>query len=202
MSKITDRLASALGFNTQQDLDEEYDDFDDYYEDDDFDSTPQDSIRGYSAPRNDYRNDYDDGYSSNRNTGFLRSSGTTRVNSTRSSYRGTDRGGKVVNLNANVQMEVVVASPDTLDAAQEIAYHIKEKKPVIINLEFVEHSTAQRITDFLCGCCCAMNGNIQRIADKIFMIAPDNVDFAGDVALQESLRSQGELGFLYGDENR
>ena len=43
-----------------------------------------------------------------------------------------------------------------------------------------------------------MNGNVQRIAEKIFMIAPDNVDFAGDMALQETL-NQGDLGFLYGD---
>lgn len=106
-------------------------------------------------------------------------------------------GGKILNLNANVQMEVVVASPESFDEARQIAQSIKNNKPVIINLEFVEHATAQRLTDFLCGCCCAVDGNIQRIADKIFMIAPGNVDFAGDVDIRQSLQTEG-LAFPFG----
>lgn len=106
-------------------------------------------------------------------------------------------GSKILNLNANVQMEVVVASPESFDEARTIAQSIKENKPVIINLEFVEHSIAQRMTDFLCGCCCAVDGNIQRIADKIFMIAPGNVDFAGDVDIRQSLQTEG-LAFPIG----
>lgn len=119
----------------------------------------------------------------------------SRPSFTASAYRTTSSvtrdGSKVLNLNASVQMEVVVASPETFEEARAIAQNIRESKPVIINLEFVEHSIAQRITDFLCGCCCAVEGNIQRIADRIFMIAPGNVDFAGDVDLRQSLASEG-----------
>ncbi len=121
-------------------------------------------------------------------------------------YRGQDyertsrKATKVVNLQANVQMEVVVASPESLREAKDLARSIRDNKPVVVNLEFVEHATAQRITDFLCGCCFALNGRTQRIADKIFMIAPDNVDFAGDIDFRETLTADGGLNFSWSDD--
>ncbi|MBQ1367761.1 MAG: cell division protein SepF [Firmicutes bacterium] len=209
MAGVFNKLAGVLGFaNEAEDLEEDYDDFDDYGYEDDSDgfrssySGSDSQVTGFSDyNRRATSEPYRFGASSQqtqRTASAPRNYESSRpVN--RSSYRSSqERGSKVVNLNANIQMEVIVSSPDSLDAAREIAEHIKLKKPVIINLERVEYKIAQRITDFLCGCCCAMNGNVQRIAEKIFMIAPDNVDFAGDMALQETL-NQGDLGFLYGD---
>lgn len=201
MSKGLRKIAGIFGFNA--DNAEEDDDYQDSYEDED--------------SYNDEEDGYDDGssYSSSRgyenSRGFSSSEYSRREPSlapirqstprvvTHASYRNAPRNNKVVNLNASVQMQVYVCSPESIEAAREIAEQIKEKKPVIINLERVEYTVAQRITDFLCGCCCAMNGNVQRIADKIFMIAPDNIDFAGDMALQQTL-NQGDLGFLYGEK--
>lgn len=98
---------------------------------------------------------------------------------------------KVVNIHTNVQMEVVVTSPATFEEAKEICRHIKEKKPVVINLESIEYATAQRITDFVCGACYALDGNIQRVTANIYIIAPDNVDFAGDIDIKEELETNG-----------
>ena len=86
-----------------------------------------------------------------------------------------------------------MVNPETLEEARDIAMQIKDRKPVVINLEFAEPRVAQRITDLLCGCCYALNGNIQRVSDKIFMIAPDTVGFAGDLDIREKL--QGENAF-------
>jgi len=96
---------------------------------------------------------------------------------------------KVMNFQANVQMEVVVMKPTTYDEAQEICDHIKYKKPCIINLENMEHATAQRIMDFISGSCYTLDGNMQRVTDNIFLIAPENVDILGN--FQEELKSKG-----------
>ena len=96
---------------------------------------------------------------------------------------------KVVNFQASVQMEVVVIQPETYDEAQEICDHIKGKKPVIINLEKMERSVAQRIMDFISGSCYTLNGNLQRVTNNIFIIAPENVDIAGE--FREELKSNG-----------
>jgi len=198
MSKLVDKLAGALGFSAA--AEDEYDQYDDY---EDVEELPTSSSRKITSYDSFSRRSESSRYDSGRST----STGSYGNSSYSSGFRPTstksvagNRNNKVLNLHANVQMEVVVSSPETFEEAREISQHIKDKKPVIINLEFVEHGIAQRITDFLCGCCCAMDGNIQRIADKIFMIAPDNVDFAGDVDIRETLEAEGGLAFPWGIE--
>jgi len=96
---------------------------------------------------------------------------------------------KVVNFQASVQMEVVVIQPLAYDEAQIICDHIKAKRPVVLNLEKMEKNVAQRIMDFVSGSCYTLNGNLQRITNNIFIIAPENVDVAGD--FREELKSNG-----------
>jgi cell division inhibitor SepF len=103
--------------------------------------------------------------------------------------RETSPSPKVVNFQANVQMEVVILQPTTYDEAQEICNHIKSKRPVIINLESMDRNIAQRIMDFVSGSCYTLNGNLQRVTNNIFIIAPENVDIAGD--FREELKSNG-----------
>jgi cell division inhibitor SepF len=86
-------------------------------------------------------------------------------------------------------MEVVVIQPLAYDEAQIICDHIKAKRPVVLNLEKMEKNVAQRIMDFVSGSCYTLNGNLQRITNNIFIIAPENVDVAGD--FREELKSNG-----------
>ena len=75
--------------------------------------------------------------------------------------------------------------------AQEICDQIKTKRPVVVNLEKVEYPIAQRIMDFLSGTCYSLEGSIQRVANNIFIIAPENVDISGD--FKEELKTKGVL---------
>lgn len=102
-------------------------------------------------------------------------------------YDGTSS--KVVNFQTSVQMEVVVIQPAVYDEAQIICDHIKSKKPVVLNLDKMDKAVAQRIMDFVSGSCYTLNGNLQRITNNIFIIAPENVDIAGD--FKEELKSNG-----------
>lgn len=95
----------------------------------------------------------------------------------------------VLNFQTNVQMEVVVIQPETYDEAQDVCDHIKSQRPVIINLEQMDRAVAQRIMDFVSGACYTLNGNLQRVANNIFIIAPENIDVAGD--FREELKSNG-----------
>lgn len=96
---------------------------------------------------------------------------------------------KVMNLQASVQMEVVVLQPSSFEESQEICDNIKNKKPCIINFDSVDSRIAQRIMDFVSGSCYTLDGRLQKIADKIFLIAPQNVDILGD--FKEELKSNG-----------
>lgn len=98
---------------------------------------------------------------------------------------------QVVSIHTNVQMQVVIIKPECYEDAQEICDQIKSKKPVVVNLEKVEYPIAQRIMDFLSGTCYSLEGSIQRVANNIFIIAPENVDISGD--FKEELKTKGVI---------
>jgi len=96
---------------------------------------------------------------------------------------------KVVKIHTTAQLKLVVMQPESFEDARDIANHLKNKKPVVINLESVERNAAQRIVDFLSGAVYALDGNIQKVANGIFLIAPYNVGIMGD--FKDELRSKG-----------
>ena len=87
------------------------------------------------------------------------------------SYSVSPKKNKVVNIHTTTQLKVVVYTPNSFENAKEIADHLKAKKPVVINLENVETPVARRIVDFLTGSVYAVDGSIQKIAERIFLIA-------------------------------
>ena len=72
-------------------------------------------------------------------------------------------------------MKMVVIEPTGFDESPKLVDSLKAKKPVIINLENLETDTARKIFDFLSGATYALNGNVQKVANNIFVFAPENV---------------------------
>lgn len=149
--------------------DDEYD-YEDYYEDD----APQDS-GNYDEPRRQGGGaDYD-----------------FRSFSNSYSSRGGREEGKVVNINAKTQLQVVLFRPVSFgEEAKEIADELLKRHTVVLNLEKTEKEASRRIVDFLSGVAYANNGKIKRVATGTFIITPYNVDLTGDEVLDE-LESSG-----------
>ena len=72
-------------------------------------------------------------------------------------------------------VKLVVIEPQGFDESPTLVDNLKAKKPVIINLENLETDTARKIFDFLSGATYALNGNVQKVANNIFVFAPENV---------------------------
>lgn len=87
---------------------------------------------------------------------------------------------KVVSINTNISMQVVVSYPMSIEEAAEVCKHLKDRKTIVINLERTEAEIAQRISDFLCGSGYALDCSIQSISDEIFIICPTNVKITGE----------------------
>lgn len=96
--------------------------------------------------------------------------------------------GKVVNIHTGNQFKMVVAQPNTFEDAKDICDHLKNKRPVVINLEGIDKHDAQRIIDFLSGSIYALDGSIQKVSCDIFVIAPNNVDVSG--GLEDEIKSK------------
>ena len=73
-------------------------------------------------------------------------------------------------------MKMIVVEPQGFDECPRLVDSLKAKKPVVINLESLDTDVARKIFDFLSGATYALNGNVQKIANNIFVFAPSNVD--------------------------
>ena len=74
------------------------------------------------------------------------------------------------------QFKMVVIEPNGSEECPKLVDSLKAKKPVIINLENLETDIARKIFDFLSGATYALNGNVQKVTNNIFVFAPENVD--------------------------
>ena len=88
--------------------------------------------------------------------------------------------GKVVNIHTTTQLKVVVIQPTSYNDSQDIADHLKSKKPVVVNLERLEKEDARKMVDFLSGAVYALDGSMQKVANGILLLAPYNVGIMGD----------------------
>lgn len=87
---------------------------------------------------------------------------------------------RIVRMGNLSSMEVCVIKPTNVEDGREIANTLLEGKAVVLNLEGIDVDLAQRIIDFTSGACFAINGNLQKVSNFIFIITPEAVDISGD----------------------
>ena len=161
-------IKARLGFG-----DEDYDEYDDYDEADDEAFEP--------APA--YRSPYDDEPLSIR-----------RVNREPDLDRARDAGrhGQVAagpGMQAVPQVKMQIIEPRTYGEAQAIADKFKGGMSVIMNLTMTDADAAKQILAFASGLTYGLNGGLQKISDKVFMLTPANVSVTD--AQRAALRDRG-----------
>jgi cell division inhibitor SepF len=80
--------------------------------------------------------------------------------------------------NGDVRVHLVI--PKSFNDAQQVADRFKDSIPVILNLQGTETDLAKRLIDFASGLTYALEGGMQRIADKVFMLTPRNVEISAE----------------------
>ena len=79
---------------------------------------------------------------------------------------------------ASARVHLVV--PKNFNDAQSIADRFKRQTPVIVNLQAVEPELSKRLIDFSSGLTYALEGTMQRVADKVFLLTPPNVEVSAE----------------------
>lgn len=102
---------------------------------------------------------------------------------------------KVVNMPQVQQVKMVISQPTTFEQSEEICNYLKDRKSVIVNLEYVNKDVARRIVDFISGAVHALDGHIQKISNSIFLIAPINYEIANEMA-REEIRNRLSVSWL------
>lgn len=86
----------------------------------------------------------------------------------------------VVALPTAAKMKVIIYHPICYEDTQSIIDNLKGRKPVIVNMEDLDISCAQRIVDFMAGAVYALDGTIRKISRGIFVVVPTTYDLIGD----------------------
>nr|WP_076777387.1 cell division protein SepF [Lachnoclostridium phocaeense] len=179
---VLDKFLDIMKLSDDDDDYENDDFFDDDYDDDDYDdrSSKKSGIlskfnRGKDSGR-DRDDDYDDDYDER----------SARPSSSRASHQpaGSSKVTPMRQPSSRRQapnMEVCVIKPSSVEDAREITETLLSGRTVILNLEGLDLEVAQRIIDFTSGATFAINGNLQKISNYIFLVTPTNVDISGDL---------------------
>jgi cell division inhibitor SepF len=73
------------------------------------------------------------------------------------------------------QARVHVVAPARFGDAKEIADRLKDNRPVIVNLQVADRDLQRRMIDFCSGVTYALSGEMEKVADQVFLLAPTNV---------------------------
>jgi cell division inhibitor SepF len=81
-------------------------------------------------------------------------------------------------------VRVHLVLPRSFNDAQQIADKFKQSIPVILNLQSADTELSKRLIDFASGLTYALNGGMQRVADKVFLLTPRNVEVSAEQRAQ------------------
>ena len=163
-------------------LAEDHDSYDDHEEPDPRDSEAELESRYRERPnvrrlqsrrrRDEIDDIFADDSPSERRTSVLRS-----VGSGAGSGAGTATAPRQAN-GRDVRVHLVI--PKSFNDAQDVADKFKDAIPVILNLQQSDTDLSKRLIDFASGLTYALDGGMQRIADKVFLLTPRNVEVSAE----------------------
>ena len=105
------------------------------------------------------------------------------------------RKSKIVNMPQVQSVKMVITQPTSFEQSEEVCNYLKERKSVIVNLEYVNKDVARRIVDFISGSVHALDGHIQKVSNAIFLVAPVNYDISSNLA-REEIKSKLSVSWL------
>lgn len=167
-----DKMLNAMRLNTEDDEDDFYED--EYMEDEEYEAPARKrSFRKERAVEEEepFYERKTSGIKERDRSPEPRTS--SKITPMRPSRRSAQQGG-------NVPMEVCVIKPSSVEDAREITETLLNNRTVVLNLEGLDLDVAQRIIDFTSGSCFAIDGNLQKISNFIFIVTPAAVDISGD----------------------
>lgn len=135
-------------------------------------------VRRIDRARSRRREDFDDIFSDESET---RVGGGAHLRPVGGSSRGGGGGGGRA---ADRDVRVHLVLPKSFNDAQQIADRFKDGIPVVINLQTSDSDLSKRLIDFASGLTYALDGGMQRIADKVFMLTPANVSISAEERAQ------------------
>jgi len=91
-----------------------------------------------------------------------------------------DRPSRLRSVSASAPAKVHLVAPRAFNDAKQIADRFKAQIPVILNLQSADTELSKRLIDFASGLTYALDGSMQRVADKVFLLTPRDVELSAE----------------------
>ena len=91
-----------------------------------------------------------------------------------------ERQSRLRSVSAPAPAKVHLVAPRAFNDAKQIADRFKAQIPVIINLQSADTDLSKRLIDFASGLTYALDGSMQRVADKVFLLTPRDVELSAE----------------------
>lgn len=173
MPKWMDSARDFLGLGEDPYYDDEYEDAEDDVDDDDEDPRPRRRSPAAAAKSSDGDREDGDGGVRMISPPAAGPGGSSSVTTAPANDRGVVRP-----LPGSSKPEVV--SPTRFDDVQRVADAFKKVQPVIINLQQVDKDLSRRLIDFASGLCYGLEGEMERVADQVFLLTPKGAELSAD----------------------
>ncbi len=91
------------------------------------------------------------------------------------------RSKKILNIHTNSNIKLAIHEPLKFEDSTKIVDDMKNRKPVVLNIQRLDIELKKKVFDFVNGAVYALEGNVQKVAKDIFILAPKNVDIDGNI---------------------
>ena len=91
-----------------------------------------------------------------------------------------ERSSRLRSVTAPAPAKVHLVVPRAFNDAKGIADRFKAQMPVIINLQSADTELSKRLIDFASGLTYALDGSMQRVADRVFLLTPRDVELSAE----------------------
>lgn len=170
---VFDKFLNIMKLDEEDDFDE-FDEYDEEDDDDDYEEAPK--KRFFKKKEKDFDYDLEDAI----------------VNETKAVARTAPaKITPITRRRSGAGMEVCVIKPTSFEDSREVTETLLSGRAVVLNFEGLDMDLAQRIIDYTCGTCVAIDGNLRKISSYIFIVTPKSVDISGD--LQDLLTDAFEV---------
>jgi cell division inhibitor SepF len=71
--------------------------------------------------------------------------------------------------------EIIIYEPRIYEDSLNVASYLRQNRPVLLNLKYLDAEAGKRLIDFVCGTTYAINGHMLKVGESIFLFTPENV---------------------------
>ncbi len=174
LANVWEKALVYFGIADDEDWDDEA-----YYEDEP-EPDPYDRRNVRQLPSRRTRSTYDDDWTDPEPAPDPQRTSVLRPRLTDSRQTDSRRNRNLEAVRAPGASQVHLVLPRSFNDAQQVADRYKNGVPVILNLQSADSELSKRLIDFASGLTYALEGGMQRIADKVFLLTPRDVELSAE----------------------